>query len=69
MPGRVVKRGNQSLPQESMNQTDLPDPVREDITALQRANSEMANRILELEQELKRMKKTQEDEQAAAGGN
>ena len=69
VPGRVVKRGNQSLPQESMNQTDLPDPVREDITALQRANSEMANRILELEQELKRMKKTQEDEQAAAGGN
>ena len=53
VPGRVVKRGNQSLPQESMNQTDLPDPVKEDIAALQRANSEMTNRILELERQLK----------------
>lgn len=60
VPGRVVKRGNQALPQESMNQTDLPDPVREDIAALQRANSEMTNRILELEQEVKRMKREQE---------
>ncbi len=61
VPGRVVKRGNQSLPQESLNQTDLPDPVREDIAALQRANSEMTNRILELEQEVKRLKREQED--------
>lgn len=60
VPGRVVKRGNQSLPQESMNQTDLPDPVKEDIMELQRANSEMINRILELEQEVKRMKREQE---------
>ena len=57
VPGRVVKRGNQSLPQESMNQTDLPDPVKEDIAALQRANSEMTNRILELEQEVKRLRR------------
>lgn len=57
VPGRVVKRGNQSLPQESMNQTDLPDPVREDIMALQRSNTEMANRILELEQEVNRLKR------------
>lgn len=61
VPGRVVKRGNQSLPQESMNQTDLPDPVKEDIAGLQRANSEMTNRILELEQEIKRMKREQEN--------
>lgn len=61
VPGRVVKRGNQSLPQESMNQTDLPDPVKEDIAGLQRANAEMTNRILELEQEIKRMKKEQEN--------
>lgn len=57
VPGRVVKRGNQSLPQESMNQTDLPDPVREDIANLQRENSELANRILELEQQVRQMKK------------
>lgn len=71
VPGRVVKRGNQSLPQESMNQTDLPDPVKEDIMELQRANSEMINRILELEQEVKRMKREEErraDEAAENGG-
>ncbi len=53
VPGRVVKRGNQALPQETLNQTDLPDPIKEDIANLQRANSEMINRILELEQQMK----------------
>ena len=53
VPGRVVKRGNQALPQETLNQTDLPDPIKEDLANLQRANSEMINRILELEQQMK----------------
>lgn len=53
VPGRVVKRGNRTLPQETLNQTDLPDPIKEDIANLQRANSEMINRILELEQQIK----------------
>lgn len=55
VPGRVVKRNNMALPQETMNQTDLPDPVREDIAGLQRANSEMVNRILELELEIRKL--------------
>ena len=53
VPGRVVKRNNVALPQESMNQTDLPDPVKEDIANLQMANSELTNRLLELEQLVK----------------
>ena len=56
VPGRVVKRHNQSVPREDMNQTDLPDPVREDIAALQRSNTELINRLLELEEELKSLK-------------
>lgn len=60
VPGRVVKRGNMALPQETLNQTDLPDPIKEDIANLQHANSEMINRILELEQQVKVLK--------AAGG-
>ena len=40
-----------------MNQVDLPDPVNEDIKGLQYENSQMANHILELEQELKLLKK------------
>jgi serine O-acetyltransferase len=53
VPGRVVKRNNMALPQETMNHTDLPDPVKEDIANLQRANSEMINRILELESQVR----------------
>lgn len=56
VPGRVVKRHNQSVPREDMNQTDLPDPVHEDIAALQRSNTELFNRLLELEEELKSLK-------------
>lgn len=62
VPGRVVKRGNQALPQETMNQTDLPDPVREDIMNLQRANTELTNRLLELEQEVRRLRKEERTE-------
>ena len=36
-----------------MNQTDLPEPVKEDIANLQMANSELTNRLLELEQQVK----------------
>lgn len=57
VPGRVVKRNNQKLVREDMNQVDLPDPINEDIKELQHANSQMTNRILELEQALKQLKK------------
>lgn len=53
VPGRVVKRNHVALPQETMNQTDLPDPVREDIASLQKANTEITNRLLEMEAEIK----------------
>lgn len=57
VPGRVVRRDNQPLPRETMDQVHLPDPVREDIADLQRANSELINRVLELESQLKQLKK------------
>lgn len=57
VPGRVVKRNNQQFPRETMNHTDLPDPVREDIGCLQKANTELTNRLLDLEQEIKRLKR------------
>jgi len=63
VPGRVVKRNNKALPQETMNQTDLPDPVREDIAGLQRANAELTNRLLEMERQIKLLqKKTAQNE-------
>ena len=57
VPGRVVKRHNMALPQEELDQTHLPDPVREDIAGLQRANTELTNRLLDLEREMKILRK------------
>ncbi len=57
VPGRVVKRNNEALPQDELDQIHLPDPVREDIVNLQMANSELINRVLELEATVKRMEK------------
>ncbi|MDE6674626.1 MAG: serine O-acetyltransferase [Acetatifactor sp.] len=54
VPGRVVKRNNQVLPREDLDQT-LPDPVREDINGLMKANTELTNRLLSMEQEIKRL--------------
>jgi serine O-acetyltransferase len=56
VPGRVVKRMDETVPQEELNQTDLPDPVREDIVGLQRANAELTNRLLDLEREMKQLR-------------
>lgn len=66
VPGRVVKRHNQALPREDMNQTDLPDPVKEDIAALQRANSELTNRLLEMEAEIRQLKAGQNQKKTNA---
>ena len=56
VPGRVVKRANMALPQEDLDQVNLPDPIKEDIANLRHANSEMVNRILELERQIKELK-------------
>ena len=57
VPGQVVKRSKQSFPQEELDQVNLPDRVREDIVNLQRANTELTNRLLDLERELKELQK------------
>lgn len=54
VPGRVVRRNNQALPREDLDQA-LPDPVREDIAGLMRANAELTNRLLILEQEIRQL--------------
>ena len=50
VPGRVVKRENVSIPRETMNQVDLPDPVLEDIETLRRENQELKDRLNRLEE-------------------
>ena len=53
VPGRVVKRNNISLPREDMNQIDLPDPVKDDIASLQNADSQIINRLIDMEAKLR----------------
>jgi serine O-acetyltransferase len=57
VPGRIVKRDNKALVREELNQVDLPDPVSEDIKSLEHANSEIINQLLELEQQVRHMKR------------
>lgn len=61
VPGRVVRRNNQKLVREDLNQVDLPDPVNEDIRTLQYENTQLTNRVIELENQLKQMKKALEN--------
>lgn len=56
VPGRIVKRGNVKVPRSDMDQVHLPDPVMEDITLLQRENSALCNRVIDLEKELRELK-------------
>ena len=49
VPGRVVRRNNAKLPQEELDQTNLPDPVHDEIDALQKENRELAKRLEALE--------------------
>lgn len=57
VPGHVVKKNDVRVPTEELNQTDLPDPVEEDINVLQCANTELTNRLLILEESVRNMKK------------
>jgi serine O-acetyltransferase len=56
VPGRIVRKGDEKVPISDMDQVDLPDPIMEDIHVLQRENTELVNRVLDLEQELKQLK-------------
>ncbi len=55
VPGRVVRRNNQRICCEDMDQVDLPDPVWEDICVLQREHSALINRVLDLERQTKQL--------------
>lgn len=53
IPGRIVRQKNVKIPRKSMDHCHLPDPVLDDIRVLQKENTELTNRILELEKELR----------------
>ncbi len=55
VPGHVVNHDKVSIPRETLDQTDLPDPVQEDITLLKKENTELTSRLLALEDEVRRL--------------
>lgn len=63
VPGRVVKRNNVKVPRIDMCQVDLPDPIMEDILLLQRENSALCNRVIDLEKELKELRQERRKEE------
>lgn len=52
VPGRVVKRDHVRLPQEDLDQTNLPDPVYEELELLVKEKEALWNRIQRLEEQL-----------------
>ncbi len=56
VPGRIVRRNNQILPQEELDHTNLPDPIHEEIDILELNEAELGKRIDTLEKELEEMK-------------
>ncbi len=59
VPGRIVKRNNQKVPRSDMDQIHLPDPVKEDILSLQRENSALCNKLIDLENQIKELKQNE----------
>lgn len=45
IPGRVVKRHSQKVPQAELNQTDLPDLVSQDISAMAEENRKLRRQL------------------------
>ena len=49
VPGRVVKMNDEKIPRLDMDQVHLPDPIENDIRALQEDNLRMHRQIQEME--------------------
>lgn len=57
VPGRVVKRANQDRPQDKLDQVNFPDPVKEELTALHHSNTELTNRLIDLERKVRTLRR------------
>lgn len=49
VPGRVVKRSKQTLPQEELDQVHFPDPVKEDLERFYREKEQLQSKIMDFE--------------------
>lgn len=53
VPGRIVKMDNVRVPRIDMDHVHMPDPVKEDLQMLQRENTALYNRLVDLESNLR----------------
>ncbi|MDD3277923.1 MAG: serine O-acetyltransferase [Lachnospiraceae bacterium] len=58
VPGRIVKRENMPVPRATMDQCHLPDPILDDIHVLQHENTELINRLLEMERKIQNLQRS-----------
>lgn len=56
IPGRVVRRNKQTLPQEELDHGNLPDPVQDEITCMELNEVELGKRVDMLEKEIEQLK-------------
>ena len=63
IPGRVVKRKDVRVPRKELDHCHLPDPIREDIQRLQRENNTLHSRLVDLENELRYLKRKEKEEE------
>ena len=56
IPGRVVRRNNNHVPQELLDHNVLPDPIQEEIGSLELNEAELGKRVDSLEQEIEQLK-------------
>ena len=56
VPGRVVKMNDEKIPRLDMDQVHLPDPIENDIRALQEDNLRMHRQIQEMEKRMQCLK-------------
>ena len=61
VPGRVVRMKNKVVPRETIDQTNLPDPILQDMKVLQRVNNELINRMISIEEEVRRLRLEKSD--------
>lgn len=52
VPGRIVRMGNQKVPRTEMDHVHLPDPVLNDIRALQQENQQLKKQMSEMEKRM-----------------
>ena len=56
IPGRIVKRNKQNVPQEDLDHGHLPDPIHEEMDQLGQQEEKLEQKVASLEKEIKELR-------------